>query len=421
MAYFKKNIQKLKNHLNVSLYKNSYYLMGNSLVNAGIGFFFWILAARLYNPSEIGLGSAIVSAMALLYTLSILGFDIGLIRYLPEEKNKVQMINSVFIITGATALIISLIFIWGIEIWSPSLIILKTNWIYMIIFMTFTIFTSFYFLQTSIFVALRRSKYVLVQSIPNIFKIFILPMLVGLGALGVYFSFGFASVLIFFIANKLIHRSYEPCKLKFQLRIKSIKEMFSYSVKNYVSNVLTNLPTFILPLLIINNVGSTQNAYFFVAWNFCLILLMIPFSISRSLLSEASNIPETLEMNIKKSLNLIFMILIPSILLLVLFGKYILLMFGSEYALNSYNILIILAIATIPYSINQIYSTKKRVQKDIKSIILLYGSIACIVIISSSLFVGTVGIISVGYVWLFTHTFMAILTGFSLYYKKNTY
>lgn len=249
MAYFKKNIQKLKNHLNVSLYKNSYYLMGNSLVNAGIGFFFWILAARLYNPSEIGLGSAIVSAMALLYTLSILGFDIGLIRYLPEEKNKVQMINSVFIITGATALIISLIFIWGIEIWSPSLIILKTNWIYMIIFMTFTIFTSFYFLQTSIFVALRRSKYVLVQSIPNIFKIFILPMLVGLGALGVYFSFGFASVLIFFIANKLIHRSYEPCKLKFQLRIKSIKEMFSYSVKNYVSNVLTNLPTFILPFV----------------------------------------------------------------------------------------------------------------------------------------------------------------------------
>ena len=71
-------------HLNDPLFKNAYFLMFSSLTSAGSGFFFWLIAARFYSTSDIGLASAIISAMGLIAMLSLLGFDISLVRFLPE-------------------------------------------------------------------------------------------------------------------------------------------------------------------------------------------------------------------------------------------------------------------------------------------------------------------------------------------------
>jgi len=61
------------------------------VLSTGSGFFFWIFAARLYAPEDVGLGSALISAlisaMGLLCMLSMLGFNIGLIRYIPGAPN----------------------------------------------------------------------------------------------------------------------------------------------------------------------------------------------------------------------------------------------------------------------------------------------------------------------------------------------
>jgi len=79
-----KNREELKKHLNDPLFKNAYFLMFSSLTSAGSGFFFWLIAARFYSTADIGLASAIISAMGLISMLSLLGFDISLVRFLPE-------------------------------------------------------------------------------------------------------------------------------------------------------------------------------------------------------------------------------------------------------------------------------------------------------------------------------------------------
>jgi O-antigen/teichoic acid export membrane protein len=120
-----KNRKELEAHLHDPLFANAYFLMGNTLLSAGAGFFFWIFAARFYPAEDVGLGSALISAMGLLCILSLLGFDIGLIRYLPGEEDKGGMINSCFVMAGLAAALLSVVFLCGLHIWSPALLVLR--------------------------------------------------------------------------------------------------------------------------------------------------------------------------------------------------------------------------------------------------------------------------------------------------------
>jgi len=79
-----KNRKELKKHLSDPLFKNAYFLMFSSHTSAGSGFFFWLIAARFYSTADIGLASAIISAMGLISMLLLLSFDISLVRFLPK-------------------------------------------------------------------------------------------------------------------------------------------------------------------------------------------------------------------------------------------------------------------------------------------------------------------------------------------------
>jgi len=63
--------------------------MFSSLTSAGSGFF-WLIAARFYSTADIGLASAIISAMGLISMLSLLGFDCFSVRALNNLNVKVQ-------------------------------------------------------------------------------------------------------------------------------------------------------------------------------------------------------------------------------------------------------------------------------------------------------------------------------------------
>ena len=89
-----KNRGDLRKHLSDPLFKNAYFLMLSSITSAGSGFFFWLITARFYPAEEVGLASAIISAMGLIGILSLFGFDISLVRFLPEREDKAELINT---------------------------------------------------------------------------------------------------------------------------------------------------------------------------------------------------------------------------------------------------------------------------------------------------------------------------------------
>src|SRR6266550_426274 len=92
----------LREHWQDPLYRNSYLLMANTLVITGSGFVFWLIAARLAAPDQVGLATSVVSAMLLVSLLARLGFDVALLRQLPRMSGGEahRLINSTLTVSG---------------------------------------------------------------------------------------------------------------------------------------------------------------------------------------------------------------------------------------------------------------------------------------------------------------------------------
>jgi O-antigen/teichoic acid export membrane protein len=409
-----KNRQDFRRHLNDPLFKNSYYLMATMLFTAGAGFFFWIFAARLYTVEAVGLGSAILSATWLLSILSVLGFDIGLIRYLPEERDKSRMINSCFTMTALAALMLAVIFILGLQIWTPALMILREQTVFGAVFVLFTIAMTLFGLQTNVFVAFRQAKYSFIQGSVAMLRIVILPFLVAFGAFGLYLSAGLATIIAILVGNMLIMKVLSTYRLVPAISKKMLSGMVYYSFGNNVANIFYFLPVAALPLLVVDVLGEEHNAYFYVAWAISSVLLMIPFTVSTSLFAEGSFSPDELRRNVIKSLKFIYVLLILGIIGLFIFGRYVLLLFGEAYAENAFGVLLILSLASIPHAINVVYVAIKRVKKETMPAIYVYGTVAALTLIGSYIAIQEMGLIGIGISWIAGNGIMAVAVGIKM-------
>jgi O-antigen/teichoic acid export membrane protein len=161
LTSLKRYILYLGQHLKDPLYRNSYFLMANTVVSTGLGLIFWMIIARIYNDADVGLGTAVISAIGLLVLLSKLGFDTAIIRFLSKAEKPVELINSYLTIPVVASLLIAVIFVIGVNIWSPALSFIRGNIIFAIAFIFFTAFFSLSSMIDSIFIAKRQAGFVL--------------------------------------------------------------------------------------------------------------------------------------------------------------------------------------------------------------------------------------------------------------------
>ena len=390
----------LKSLYGVSLYRNAVYLMLSSAVGAATGFFFWMVAARLYPVEGVGLASAAISAVGLLALLSTLGLDYGLIRFLPNSGEKAnKIINSCFTIGGIAAIALSLIFLAGLPFWSPALLSIRGHPVF---FAAFVIFTAIITLQSftrQTFVAERKAEFALWQGL--IFGLLRFIPLVALASFfhtfGIFASWGVASSVAvatsIFLFIPRAQTGYFPFPV---VKKEVVNEMAHFSAANYIATLIGGMPHFILPLMVINLLGAEQNAYFYIGYAIANILLTVPIAASFSLFAEGSCDEESLARNVARTLKLVLVILIPAIVIIFVLGDKILLLFGEAYSENATRLLWCLALSAFPASINSIYFSKKRVEKRMRSVVIL-NVIAAVAILGLSYFLlPTMGIVGAG-------------------------
>ncbi|MHA2284047.1 MAG: oligosaccharide flippase family protein [Promethearchaeota archaeon] len=393
-------VEKLQTILSDGLYKNSIWLVGNSFMMSGFGFLFWIINARLFSSDQIGIASALIASVQLLMTLSFLGFDIALIRYIPISTQKQKIINSCFSISGLFALVVSAIFVLFIKFFLPKLALIWDP-LRGSIFVICVIFSLFFMLQASVLIAQKKSKYVFYKSlIFSVLKLILPFALLFLGAFGI-----FSSWLIGIIASVIAGAIFIQTIPKFEIAISVIKKMFSFSSVNYICTFLSLTPESLLPLLITNRLNTSATAYFYISWNIAMILFFIPISISKTLLAEDRSL---LKKNIVKSVKFISVLLIPAMFITIAISKYILLLFGAEYSENANLLLNLLAVSSIPFAINTLYIAIYNVKHNLRAVLTLHFALASGTLGLSYLFMIR-GLIYVGISWLISNAITALV------------
>lgn len=361
-----------------SLLKNALYLMATNLTNLALGFIFWMIAARYYTPFDIGTISAVLSSMFLITMISSLGFTTSLLFYLPrDEKNAANMINSCIIASMSASIIFSSIYIYGIDIWTPALGSMFSSMEFNFIFIAVTIFSTISALISVAFTAGRRSSFhMMKEMLFGFVKIFPLSLLSGFGAVGIFLSWGFSlmiALILGFVSLSIVWKGYLP-RLALDPIIKS---MAGYSAWNYLSGIFNALPRLVLPIMIVNLISPESTGYFFIAMMVAGLLYGIPQAISSSLLAETSDGRELWD-KLGKAIRFNSILVLPGFLLFIFFGKFVLNLFNPSYADNASDTLIILAAASLPLSVNTIFSGVRNSQNRVKSVVKINLAISVI-------------------------------------------
>src|SRR5215218_3893232 len=69
----------------LSMLVSSLALIGGKVATMGLGFLFWLLAAQLFVPAEVGLAAGAVSAVMLCTQLALLGVGSSVIVHFPRH------------------------------------------------------------------------------------------------------------------------------------------------------------------------------------------------------------------------------------------------------------------------------------------------------------------------------------------------
>ena len=124
--------------------------------------------------------------------------------------------------------------------------------------------------------------------------------------------------------------------------------------------------------------------------------------------------------NVIKSIKLCTVLLVPSVAVILIAGKLILLLFGTEYSEEGHVLLWILALSSLPVAANAIFLSIARVQKRYISIILIPAVITALALIMSYLMIPSLGLKGIGISLLASHAIVAIVSVINIYKTIKT-
>jgi len=391
------------------IYINSYFLLIASAINMVGGSLFLFILARSYTEVEVGYGSAIISIINLVSSISLVGLEIGIIKYIHEVKNKSLLINSCFSIIILISIVLSLMLFSFVGIIIPDLTFLETNNGLDILITLTIIFSSLSLFQKNILIALKCGfRLVLITILSSGLKIILLILLVAYGVSGIIISWSLPQIIYVLLSLTIIRFYLKDYLIGLSLDTGIINTMWRFSIVNYLAENIYILPRNIYPILILSILGPEEVAFFYIAWSIAQVFFTISWQIGLSLYAEGSSSKGDLRSINFKSIKLTLLILVLMISAMFLVDDYILSFFGKAYLENSLIFLKILVVSSIPVSFVEFYIVNKRIAHDLWDILYCYSFITIFSIVIGYLFIDTWGINSIAVGWFIAHLIASV-------------
>ncbi|MDO8737077.1 MAG: oligosaccharide flippase family protein, partial [Thermoleophilia bacterium] len=328
-----------------SIYANTSYLLSSWILLSGFGFIFWTICTKIYSAEQVGIATALLAALNLITSLSLMGFELSIIRVLPDHPDKSTLLNVCFSTASLFGIVFSFIFVLLVPFFGGNLGVVNSSVLNQVLFFLFVVIALGDYLTTNTFVAYRKSGYVLRKNlIFSIFKLVFPFLFISLGSYGVFsawmISLGLALIYGMIVLTRQFRHNFKP-----QLGIAPLRGMIKYSFGNYFSSFAEGFPIMVLPILIVNVYSPEEGAYYYIAMMIATFLFTISASATQSLFAEASSSDVRMVDLVRKVLKFLVLLLIPAIVAIMLLGPYILSIFGPEYSREAADLLRILALS----------------------------------------------------------------------------
>lgn len=409
----------VKQHLGSALFRNAYYLMGSYVATSILSFVFWLVAARFYTTEAIGIAGAIISMISFIAGLADLGISTGIIRFLPNAGDRAnRMMNTGFSIQVLASVVASGIFLAGLKLWSPAMLTLQTNFLYIIGFILLALMNVYTAQLKSVFTASSKSRLVMIADIVN--RVVAIPTLFMLASLSGFFGVlgaqaaGFVVTIVLCLTIFLprLKEGYHP---RPEIDKGIAREIMPFSLGNYLAQIVGSVQLWLLPTIILNILGAKMNAFFYIGLSISTAVWMVPTSIATSAFVESSHFEDNMDLHLRKSLKLAMILDAIAVAVVFFFGELILGLFGKQYASEGIIMIRLLAVSVFPMTIGSIIITWARITKHIRFLIIYHVALAVVDISLVVLFAPLWQLTGVGIAFLLGNT--AVVAGAFLWFK----
>lgn len=397
------------------MYRDGYALVLSSGIGSLLGLLYWIVAARSYAPAIVGLNSAVISAMMFVAGISQLNLANAAVRFLPTagEAGK-RFVTAIYLVTFGTCLVASTTFLAGAGIWTPTLSFLReVPWL-AIAFTISAMAWGAFNLQHSILTGLRRAVWVPIEN--GAYSLGKLALLAAFALFlpqwGIFASWTVALAMTILPTAALIYGRLMPrnCEvIGADAAPPRLRTVARYIGGDYLGGLCWLASTTLVPIIVLQQAGPAANAYYSLSWVMVLPLYTVGASMGSSLVVSAVFEAGILRSLSYRMLQQASLLVIPLTIVLIIGAPYILRIFGEDYARQGTSVLRLLALATLPGTINTMYVNVARVQRRMSRVAMVFGGQALIVLGLTWFLLKPFGLTGAGIAWLVAQSAVAIV------------
>lgn len=268
-----------------SLTTNAMALMIATIATNAFGLVFWVVAAHLRSPQQVGRAAAAVAALTLLGTIAQLNLTNVFIRLLPGAgRLSTRLITRGYLAVLALALAVGVFY--ALSGLGGS--VLTDDWRVRAVFAVAVPILAIFALQDSILTALRLSPWVPVENISfAISKLALLPLLVILpGGSGIVVAWVLPAAVAVIVVNGLLFSRVLPARSGEEGTLPGRRRLLSFVAGEYTANICATATAQMMPLLIVWQLGPAAAAYFTLPWLILMGITILMWNVASSLVVE---------------------------------------------------------------------------------------------------------------------------------------
>lgn len=374
----------VRKHLSDPLFRNGYALMVNTCVTGSLGLLYWLVAARHYAAADVGRASAAYSAMNLLSGFTAFTLLGMLTRFIPQSGRRTAgLVLRAYVFSSLASLLVAAAFLLIVGHLGSSYAELGSvpaELIFTASIVCWGIFT----LQDGVLVGLRSAIWVpLENGTFGIVKIvLLLALATSLPHAGIYISWILPVAISLPLVNAFVFaRLMQPHARLTAARIPpSAGQIGRFLAGDYTGALCVLAVTFMVPVAVAARVGASANAYFYAAWMVGGTLDLLSVNMATSLTVEGAFDEETVAANCLAALRRTMLILVPAAVIVIGTAPVALGLFGPLYAAHGTHILRLLALATLPRALTEMYIGALRAQSRTSLIAFIQGVRAILIL-----------------------------------------
>ena len=403
--------ERLRAHIRQPLYTNVYALTLNTVISSLLGIGYWVLAARLYSPRELGAGAAVVATMTFLSSLSQLNLNGALAHFLPTAGRYGGRL-----ITGAygASCVAALLFGTGFLLVAPKISgpvgALSGSAPLALAFVLSVAAWSVFTLQDSVLTALRGTIWVPVENAAfSIAKIALLVLFASaVPHLGVFLSWSLPVFVALLAVNVLVFRRLLPrLHERPSLALPARGVLLRFVTLDYVGYLFLQAGTNGLPVLVTAVLGAGANGVFYIGWLLGGSLELVAYHFATSPTVESSADRSRLPVYARQVLRRGLLLFVPGAALLAGAAPLLLALFGAEYAESGVTVTRLFALAVVPKLIVAVFIAVSRVQRRVGRIVALHATTTALVVSLALLTMPVFGVTGVAMSYLTAQIFAA--------------